>query len=73
MNEIEQAVRTIAKSLGKHSDQSLLIIVDPDGTFVYEPVSKDFLSHALGVSVQLEELLMRRIKTRAKSLGTEED
>ena len=73
MNEIEAAVRTLARNLGKHSDKSLLIIVDPDGSFVYEPVSKEFLSQTLGVAVQFEELLLRRVKIRAKSLGTEGD
>lgn len=69
MNEIETAVRAIAKKLGKHSDKSLHIIVDPDGTFVYRLVSQRILDDQELAEFHLGLLLLQRQDVRAKHLG----
>lgn len=75
MNEIDATVRTLARSLGKHTEDSLIIIVDPDGTFVYEPISRRALEQIEAdpaLRQPLRVLFKHRAYLRAKTFGTEE-
>lgn len=70
MNEIEEAIRTVARNLGKHSKASLVAIVDADGAFVYEFAQPEDLANQVSALSAFSSVLKRREDTRAKTFGT---